>query len=369
MKIAIVHDFLVRFGGAEKLVQTWMEEFPEAPIFTLFYDEKKMGSMFPRKRVKTSSLQKYYSLTKRYTWLLPFMPIAIESFDLSDYDIILSSSAAFSHGVLTTPDQKHICYIHSPMRWAWDYHFSFIKERKMGFLKKFFFQKAISKIRVWDEISASRPDILLAASTEVSHRIKKYWRRDSEIIFPFVDISKFKVEKLEGHQGEKLDEGYFLIVSQLVPYKRIDIAIQACEELGLTLKIVGEGIMRKELEKISGPHIKFLGRLEEEDLIPVIQNAKAFLFPGIDDFGMAPIESMACGVPVLAYKKGGAMDTVKEGISGVFFKEQSVESLKELLKKTDFSQFDVKKIRSHAEAFSKERHMNKISSIYSSKAP
>ena len=354
-KIAIVHDFLVRYGGAEALVKAWAEEFPDADIFTLFYDEKKMGKFFPKERVSTSYLQFWYSLTKRYTWMFPFMPRAIESFNLSNYDIVLSSSAAFSHGALTSYEQKHVSYIHSPVRWCWDSHFSFMKERNMGFFQRWFFQKWTSSIRVWDTFTADRPDVLLAASTEIQKRIQKYWRKESEIVFPFVDLDRFKIAEKSTSSDE-----YFLIVSQLVPYKRINIAIEACNKLGLPLKIVGEGIERKKLEKIAGNTVEFIGSKYDDELVEIMKNAKAFLFPGIDDFGMTVIESMACGVPVIAYKKAGVLDTVKEGVSGLFFEEQSVESLVSVLQYFDISQFNKEKTRDHAKQFSKEKHLNSI---------
>jgi glycosyltransferase involved in cell wall biosynthesis len=361
LKIALVHDFVVRYGGAEKLLHSWAEIFPDAPIFTLIYNQKTMGDVFPIERIHSSYLQKYYSITKRYTWLLPFMSQAIESFDLSEYDIIISSSSAFSHGVLTHAHQKHISYIHSPMRWAWDYHFTFIKERKMGLIQKLLFQKIMSKIRIWDELTSSRPDVLLAASTEVQKRIQKYWRRKSDILFPFVDIQKFTIPKEK--DSEKFLEPkkkYYIIVSQLVPYKRIDIAIQACELLQIPLKIIGRGVMREELEKMAGPYTEFLGEKQESALISYLQEAEVFLFPGCDDFGMAPIEAMACGIPVVAYKKAGALDTVKEGVSGVFFTEQTLESLKNILMNTDFSQFDAQKIRDVAKNFSRVKHLQSL---------
>lgn len=360
-KIALVHDFVVRYGGAEKLLHSWANLFPDAPIFTLIYNQKTMGRFFPIERIRSSYLQKHYTFTKRYTWLLPFMPQAIESFDLSEYDIVLSSSSAFSHGVLTHAYQKHISYIHSPMRWAWDYHFTFIKERNMGLFKKILFQKMISKIRIWDELTASRPDVLFAASTEVQKRIQKYWHRKSDILFPFVDIQKFTIPKEK--DSEKLLEShkkYYIIVSQLVPYKRIDIAIQACEKLKIPLKIIGKGVIREELEKISGPYTEFLGEKEESVIISYLQNAEVFLFPGCDDFGMAPIEAMACGIPVVAYKKAGALDTVQEGVSGVFFTEQTVKSLQNILEKTNFSQLEPQKIRDVAKKFSREKHLQSL---------
>ena len=377
-KIAIVHDFTVRYGGAEALVKSWMDEYPEASLFTLFYDEKKMGKFFSKERVKTSYLQKWYTLTKRYTWMLPFMPKAIESFDLSEYDIILSSSAAFSHGLKVSDNQKHICYVHSPMRWAWDWHFEFIKERKMGSFTRFIFQWMIHKIRIWDEKVANRPTTLLAASTEIQKRIEKYWRRDSQVVFPFADTDRFIMSNLKKdvssslHAKENLwgaqikaanKNGYFLVVSQLVPYKKIEIAIQVCEELGLSLKIVGGGVQEEYLKTFAGENTEFLGSKYGYELVAIMQGARAFLFPGVDDFGITPVEAMACGVPVVAYKKAGALDTVKPNVSGVFFEEQSVESLKDILKRTDFDIFDPQKIREVAEQFSKEKHIQAIKKL------
>ena len=357
MKIAIVHDFLVRYGGAELLVKTWSEEFPEAPIFTLFYDEKKMGKFFPKKRIQTSYLQKFYNLTKSYTWLLPLMPFAIESFDLSEYDVILSSSAAFSHACLTTYEQKHISYVHSPMRWAWDYYFKFLKERKLNFLTKYLFKKIIFKLRYWDVVTASRPDVILVPSSAVQKRVEKYWNRESEILSPFVCLNTFCLPKT------KIKGNYFLIVAQLVSYKKIDLAIRVCEELKIPLKIVGAGIERKKLEKLAGKYTQFLGAKYGVELVEIMQKAQAFLFLGEDDFGITQIEAMACGIPVVSYKRGGALDVIEEGISGVFFEDQSVKSLKKVLKDTDFSVFNSQKIRKSAERFSKKKHLDNLRQV------
>lgn len=369
-KIAIVHDFLVRYGGAEAVVKAWAEEYPDAPIFTMFYDEEKMSQFFPKERIKTSFLQKYYKLIKNYVYLLPFMPLAIESFDLSDYDIVLSSSAAFSHGVLTTPDQKHISYVHSPMRWAFDWHFNFMKERKMGFLKSLIFKYLVSKVRIWDEIAASRPDRVLAVSKVIQERISKYWKRNSDIVHPFADMKKFYLAtkknvnsayKKNPWGSQKLREGeYFFIVSQLVPYKRIDLAIKSCESLSLPLKIVGTGSDESRLKKLASKHTEFLGPKYGSDLVELMQKAKAFLFLGVDDFGITPIEAMACGVPVIAYKKGGIMDTMIDGKTGVFFDAQNLAAVKQALTKIDFAKFDSRFIRQHAENFSKEKHLSQL---------
>lgn len=396
MKIAIVHDFLVRFGGAEKLVQAWAERFPDAPIYTLFFDYKKMSKHIPKgnfpsvkARIRTSYLQKWYRLSGgRYTWMLALMPKAIESFDLAEFDQILSSSAAFSHGIITNIEQKHVCYVHSPMRWAWDWHFNFMKERKMGALSRAVFRWICKRLRQWDVASAGRPDVLLAASSVIKERISKYWRQESSVLHPFVDLDVFKISKnfnvgkpITGDdqildQKSKNSKEYYLVVSQLVPYKKIELAIEACGELGLNLKVVGDGMARNDLAKVANKFtseedkkfktskVEFLGAKYGQELVEIFQNAKGFIFPSVDDFGMAPVEAMACGISVIAFRDGGALDWMKDGETGLFFEEQNVKSLKKALEKFENSQklkISKEKIREHAKNFSKEKHLQKLS--------
>lgn len=391
MKVAIVHDFLVRYWWAEKLVQTFSEMFPNAPIYTLFFDEKKMWNFFPKEKVKTSSLQKMYRLCFwRYTSLLPFMPRAIEEFDFSWYDLVISSSAAFSHWIITNPETKHICYVHSPMRWAWDYFFEFQKERWFWKVKKWFFRNQISKIREWDQISSWRPDKIIAASNLIKNRIKKYWRKDSEVIYPFVELNKFKVPlaikntdlkesiKVKNNISKKDKQilnpyslalspeqllslqPYHLVVSQLVPYKKIDEIIKAFNKLWEKLLIVWEWIERKKLEKLAKENIEFLWPKYWDELIELYQNAKSFIFAWIDDFGITPIEAMACWIPVIAINKWWAKETVINWKTWFFFEEQTWESIFNCLRNSDIWKIKPENCRKRAEEFSKEIFVEKM---------
>ncbi|MCD5382717.1 glycosyltransferase [Candidatus Gracilibacteria bacterium] len=386
-KIAIVHDFLVRFGGAERLVQNFSENFPDAKIFTLFYDEKKIGKFFPKEKIITSSLQKFYNLSfGKYTHLFGLMPKAIEEFDFTGYDVVISSSSAFSKGVITNPETFHLSYVHAPMRYIWDYFFRYPAEKKMGFLKKFFFEKMASKMREWDFVSAQRSDKIICPSKDVQKRIKKFWGRDSEIIFPFVEIEKFSPPVANSARKN------FLVVSQLVPYKKIDQIILAFQQFSEKfsdekLIIVGDGPEKTSLENLAkkvfgenfGKNIEFVGAKFGDDLVKFYQGAKLFIFAGIDDFGITPIESMACGVPVLAIGKGGVLETVVEGETGFFYDEQKVEKIleklfflqeKNFLEGEKFSELQKKSVE-QAKKFSKkifeEKILSELKKIFSIK--
>jgi glycosyltransferase involved in cell wall biosynthesis len=366
-KVALVHDFLVRYGGAEGILKNFMQIFPEAPVFTLFYDQEKMGRFFPKNRIKTSFLQNFYFKNFSYYHLLPLMKYGIESFDFSDYDVVISSSAAFSHNILVNPDTLHISYVHSPVRWGFDSFFSFQKDHNLKGIKKIFFNYLMKNLRVWDKVNASRTDKILVASSVIKKRVEKYWDLDSEILNPFADLEKFKIKNtsknaVKNFWGNKEDY-YFLVVSQLVPYKRIDLAIKACQKLNIPLRIVGEGRERNNLEKIANFNTEFLGALYGQDLVKIMQKAKAFLFTGIDDFGITPVEAMACGVPVIALKKGGVIDSVKNNVNGLFFEEQKVDNLIETIKNFNNKCFDKNIIRNSVLKFSQENFNNKFTNI------
>lgn len=366
-RVAVVHDFTVRFGGAERLVVEWCKKF-DADLFTLFYDEKKMGRYFEGVSVTSSYLQKFYNLGLGYYFLLPFMGRAIQSFDLSEYDVVLSSSAAFSHG--TRVNARHVSYVHSPARWAFDYHDEFMKERKMGRVSRFIFERIIKRFKKWDLSVVKNADEILCPSNVVKDRILQYWNVEAEVVAPFVDTDKFDIGSNERE--------YFLVVAQLVPYKRIDIAIEACKRLGLKLKIVGEGmegerlrLREREEEGEKGKDkgreggsrdVEFLGRLDGDDLVKAYQGAKALLFTSVDDFGMTGIEAMACGVPVVALKKAGALDWMVDGVTGEFFEKQDVASLASVLEDFDPNKYEASAIRNHALNFSLEKHLGRIES-------
>lgn len=349
MKIAFVHDFLIRPGGAERVLKTLMDMYPEAPVYTLLYDEKKMGKTFPKERVVTSSLQKFPRfIPGMHKLLFPFMPSAVEDFDFTGYDVVVSSSNAYVHGIVTNLETTHICYYHSPMRYAWDYTHEYLKDQGLGGIADFFLSRMIHKIRQWDFLAADRVDIAIANSKTVQNRIKKYYRKDAKIIHPPVDTERFEVH------GR--NEGYFLIVSNLTQYKRIDLAVELFNKLGKRLVIIGDGNDRSRLERMAAANIDFLGFKSDGVVKEYLENCRAFIFPGEEDFGIAPVEAMACGKPVLAFRKGGLTETMIEGITGEFFNEQSLESMEEALTQMLINEkrYNSKTIASHAKKYSVE---------------
>lgn len=354
MKVAIVHELLVKLGGAERVAKVFWDMFPDADIYTLLYDEKECGEVFPKEKVYVApGLQRLYKLGFPRRLMLPWMTTAVENFDLRGYDVVLSSSSAFAHGVLTGTETKHVCYCHSPARYLWDQTFDVqdqqAKRGILGPLKSLFGPGVFHKLRKWDYMSGSRADVLLANARTVQKRTKKFWNQESELVFPPVRTSIFT--------PQKENEGYFLIVSALSPYKNIDLAVKVFTKLKKhKLVIIGDGAERRRLTEMAGPNVELLGRKSDEVVKQYLQNCRGLLFPGEDDFGIVPVEAMACGKPVLALGKGGATETVVHGKTGILFDEPTVESfekgLTELFKIEDT--FDTKKIAKHAEKFSEE---------------
>ncbi|KAA5806377.1 glycosyltransferase family 4 protein [Thermoanaerobacterium thermosaccharolyticum] len=341
MKIAIVHDWLTNMGGAERVILAFHEIFPDAPIYTTVFNPDRLPDEFKKIDVRTSFIQRLPKAKTKYNMYLPFMPTAFEQFDLSEYDIVLSSSSSCAKGVLTRPDTLHICYCHTPMRYAWDFYSEY-KESAPKWQKKFI-PFLMNYIRMWDRLSADRVDYFIANSNEVAKRIKKHYRRESVVINPPVNTDFYTLVDE--------DEDYFLIVSRLVEYKRIDIAVEAFNELGYKLIIIGDGPEKEKLESKAKANIEFLGRLPDEEVREYYAKCKAFIFPGEEDFGITPLEAQASGRPVIAYGRGGVLDSVVDGVTGVFFDKQNKESLKEAIVKFKDMKFDKNLIRKHAEEF------------------
>ena len=342
MKLAIVHDFLAQMGGAEQVVKIFREIFPEAPIYTSIYIPSAVCPSFQTADIRTSFMQRLPFIKKHARRYLALYPYAFELFDLSEYEVVLSSSSSFAKGVITLPHTCHICYCYTPMRFVWNYH-TYIEQEPFSRLTKLCLPYITHRLRRWDEITADRVDHYVAISGEVRRRIRKYYRRDATIIHPPVDVSKFTVSEKDG--------GYYLILSRLLPYKRIDIAIEAFNSLRLPLKIVGNGRDLERLQKLAGPTIEFLGRLPDDETQRCLRECRALVFPGLEDFGLAPLEAMACGKPVIAYAAGGALETVRDGVTGSFFYEQTADSLVGAIADFDAAQFDPWEIRRHAELF------------------
>ena len=376
LKIALVHDFLLYPGGAERVLKVLSEMYPEAPIYTLLYDREKMSVEWGSKDVRPSYLQKFPKfLRKHYQWLLPFFPVIPETFDFREYDLVISSSGAWSKGIVTKLDTKHVAYIHSPMRFVWDYNEKYLKEinKKPSIFTRLFF----NYLRIWDRMAVDRPDFLIANSKYTQNRIKKYYRRDSEVIYPPVDpIGVLNVQGVIDVQDDQLEQAqrlnkrgdkaierdYFLIVSRLSPYKKVDIAVEAFNKLGLPLVVIGQGKQEKYLRKIAQSNVKILGWQDEKNVQEYYRNARAFVFPCEDDFGIAPVEAMLHGLPVIAYRKGGALETVIEGQTGEFFDAQTPEILADGVRRfmENKNKYDKEFIKKHAGAFSGERFKREI---------
>lgn len=357
LRIALVHDFLLYPGGAEKVLKVLSEMYPKAPIYTLLYDGEKMSKEWGSKDIRPSYLQKFPKfLKKHYQWLLPFFPVIPETFDLREYDLVISSSGAWSKGIVTKLDTIHIAYLHSPMRFVWDYNEKYLKERnnKPSIFTRLFF----SYLRVWDRMAADRPDYLIVNSKYTQSRVKKYYRRESTIIYPPVSLcEQAHLRKVADGSADLNDKAYFLIVSRLSPYKKIDIAVEAFNKLGLPLVVIGQGNQENYLRKIAQSNIRVLGWKSKEEIKNYYKNTRAFIFPCEDDFGIAPVEAMQEGIPVIAYRKGGALETVVEGKSGEFFDVQTPEVLADGVRRFMINEYKYDKefIKKHAENFSEER--------------
>jgi glycosyltransferase involved in cell wall biosynthesis len=385
LRIALVHDFLLYYGGAEKVLEALSEMFPEAPIYTLLYDKEKMRGKFKGKEIRTSFLQKFPRfLRKRYKYLLPFMPTAPETFNLRDFDLVISSSGAWSKGIVTKLNTIHIAYIHSPMRFVWDYREEYLRQfSNFKFqISNFILRPVLSYLRIWDRLAAERPDYLIANSRYTQSGIKKYYRRDSAVIYPPAINFTSSPQMRGGNEGGELKnsinqpltlnsstnlgrgglKNYFLIVSRLSPYKKVDLAIEAFNKLELPLVVIGEGTQEKYLRKIAGKNIKILGWQNEEKLADYYQNARAFIFPACDDFGITAIEAMSYGLPVIALKKGGVREPMIEGKTGEFFDAQTPEVLADAVRRfmEKEKQYNREEIKKRAEKFLKERFKKEL---------
>ena len=350
MKLAIVHDWLTNMGGAEQVVINFKEIYKDAPIYTTFYNPNNLDEKLKNLDVKTSFLQKKKMVTNHKKYF-PLMPLAFEDFDLNGYDVILSSSSSCAKGVITKPGSIHVCYCHTPMRYAWEKRDEYLEG--MGSLKKKLIKILLHYMRIWDYSSSARVDYFIANSTEVQKRIKKHYKRDSIVINPPVRCNLFNVSDTDGD--------YYFIVSRLVGYKRFDLAVQACSQLGKKLVVIGDGPEKDKLMSLANENVTFLGRQPDDVVKKYMSECKALLYPGEEDFGIVPVEAQACGRPVIAFGKGGVLDSVIPGKTGVFFKEQSVESLKNAILEFEKLQFNKQEIREHALGFDESVFQRKIS--------
>lgn len=352
MKIAIIHDHLTQIGGAEKVLKVFHEMFLDAPIYTLVFNESKMNNLIPKENIKISFLQKLPFGVSHYQWYLSLMPTATESYDLSDFDVVLSSSSALAKGVITQSDTIHICYCHTPTRYLWSDTHMYLAGLRYPFIIKKIIPLILNKLRIWDYSVAQRVDVFIANSKFVAQRIKKYYKRESTVIYPPVDTKAFSI-------ADSIEK-YYLTGGRIVPYKKFDITVKAFNQLNIPLKVFGDGPHLPYLKKIAKQNIEFLGRVSDNELPKLYQKCTAFIHPQIEDFGITAVEAMASGRPVIAYDGGGARETVVPGVSGEFFEEQSWEALADKIVRFKPQNYNPKTIKEHAEKFGTERFKKEI---------
>jgi glycosyltransferase involved in cell wall biosynthesis len=342
MRLAIVHDYLNQYGGAERVLDALHDLYPCAPIYTSMYSPARMPASYRALDIRTSFMQRLPGVTTHHQAYLPCYPIAFESFDFSEYDVVLSNSSAWCKGVVTPPETVHICYCLTPMRWAWRYR-EYVERERIGRLFRLGLPAAITALRVWDVTSSQRVDRFLAISRAVAARVKKYYGREATVIYPPVDTGRFATDAPRGD--------FYLVVSRLIPYKRVDLAVETFTRLGLPLKIVGAGRDRAALAARAGPNVEFLGRVSDAEVVELVRGCRAFLFPGEEDFGIAPVEAQAAGRPVVAFGAGGALDTVIDGETGVLFGDQTVDALTSAVRRLETLSLDPPTITAHARRF------------------
>ncbi len=359
MNIALIHDWLVGIRGGEKVLEQIIIALKERydinklEIFTLVHKENSQSEIIEKEIINSSFIQKLPFGLKKYRYFLPVFPYAMESFDLNDFDLIISSSHAVAKGVIPNSKAIHICYNHTPMRYIWDHYHTYFGNS--GFIKKMVYGFAAKKLREWDIISSNRVDFFIANSMNVRNRIRKIYRRDAYVIYPPVDTDFFSCEETI----EK--EDYFLIVSALVPYKKVELAIETFNKTDYRLKIIGEGPEKRKLKKlVKNNNIEFLGAVDDNLLKKYYCKAKALIFTAEEDFGIIPVEAQACGTPVIAYGKGGALETVIENETGVFFNYQTPESLLSAIDNFSKKMFNNRLLKENSKKFSKMNFRKEI---------
>ncbi len=351
MKIALVASWLNQYGGAERVLEAVHALFPTAPVFTSTYWPQALPSSYQAWDIRPSFLNRLPIANQRV--LLPLYPAAFESFDLRGYDRIVSITSAFAHGVRVPPGAQHICYCLTPARFLWNYA-DYVERESIGRLPRLGLPFLVKFLRDWDRRVAARVTQFVAISQAVCERIERHYRRPSRIIYPPVDVDRFQVSET--------GQDYFLVLSRLVPYKRIDLAVQAFGRLGLELVVAGDGRDRPRLEAMAKANIRFIGRPSDQEARDLLARCRAFLFPGEEDFGITPLEANACGKPVIAFAGGGALETIAEGVTGTFFREPTADSLAAAIAAFDHRQFDPWTVRRHAENFSTSVFQQQLSS-------
>lgn len=342
MKVAIVHDYLNQSGGAERVVSELHRIYPDAPIYTTILDR---GTLWPGLRdadIRTSWMQRLPGVRGHFKLYLPFFGRAIESFDLAAYDVVVSSSSAFAKAAIVRPGAAHVCYCHTPMRFGWDYD-GYMERAGHPAPLRALLPPLIGRLREWDRRTAGRPDTYVANSSTTADRIRRFYGRTSTVVPPPVDVARFAIDTV--------DEDYYLIVSRLNGYKRVDLAVRAFSGFARPLVVIGDGPVRRELESLADRNVRFAGRLPDEQVAQAYARCRAMILPGEEDFGITPLEANASGRPVIAFKSGGALDTVLDGDTGVFFAEQTVEALRSAVLRCERIPWRKDRLREHAERY------------------
>ena len=354
LKVALVHDWLVGNAGGERVLLDMHRLWPDAPIYTLVYDEERAPAWTRECDVRTTQLQRIPGAKSHHKMLLSLMPRAWEELDLTSYDLVVSSCMSCCKGVITRPDAIHVCYCHSPIRYVWDLYHDYARHTDP--VRRAAMRRIIPRVRQWDFVAAQRVDYFVANSAYIAKRIKKFYRREAKVIHPASPVSAAEPRE---------PDDYYLVVSRFVSYKRVDLAIRACNALGRKLKVVGSGgEMEEQLREIAGPTIEFMGYVTDEQMADLYAGARAFLFPGVEDFGLTPVEAMSAGVPVLALGQGGALETVQDGRTGRFFYEQTPEAMAACIEEFERDGVNAtrEEIAAYGRTFSPERFREELGS-------
>jgi len=359
-RIALVHDYFVQMGGAERVAEAMHESFPSAPMYTTLALPQSLPQRLRMADIRTSPLQHLPSIERRFRHYFMLYPFAVENFDLSEYDLIFSSSSGYAKGVRRRRNAIHVCYCHTPMRWVWRYD-DYVARERLGSVARGLLPLMLWPLKKWDLRASKQPNYYIANSRLVADRIKKIYGREAHVIPPPIDVNRF-------HMSNEIDD-YYLVLSRLMPYKRIDLAIEACKRMNRRLIVIGDGPDRKRLEKLADDRIEFLGRQPDKIVNYYAARCRALLFPGEEDFGMAPLEANAAGRPVIAYRAGGAVETVEENVTGVFFDQPSSVSLGEAIEKFEGMRFDQYTLRRHAEKFDRSVFTFRVLQFLGSVAP
>jgi glycosyltransferase involved in cell wall biosynthesis len=363
MRTALIHDWLNQIGGAEDVLETLVEMFPGAPVFTSIYWAEKMPARYRRWPIRTSFMDRLPGIYRHHQPYLPLYPLAFESFDLSGYDLILSNKSGFCHGVRKPPGAQHICYCLTPTRYVWNFA-DYAGREGLGRAARLLLRPLLAWLRRWDRAAAQSVDHFIAISSEIQRRIAQFYERDSAIIYPPVAIGRFTPREA----AVEAAPSYFLSLGRLIPYKRVDLAVQACSATHLPLQVGGDGRDRARLESLAGPGVKFLGRVPDAELPGLMGGCRAFIFPGLEDFGISPVQALAAGRPVIAYAGGGALDIVQDGVNGVLFHEQTPAALQAALERFQTLRFDPQAIRRSAERFDAAVFKEKLQAFIAEKA-